>query len=44
MDASNLLNHAVYAAWNNVWNSSIFGEPTAVNPMRSMQLTGRLRF
>jgi hypothetical protein len=44
MDATNLLNHAVYSAWNNVWNSSIFGAPVAVNPMRSMQLTGRLRF
>jgi hypothetical protein len=44
LDATNLLNHAVFAAWNTTVNSTTFGLPAAANPMRSLQLTGRLRF
>jgi hypothetical protein len=43
-EASNLLNHAAWTAWNTTINSTVFGLPTAANPMRSLQLTGRLRF
>lgn len=44
VDATNLLNHATYTAWNTTVNSRTFGLPSAVNPMRSLELTGRLRF
>ena len=44
LDATNLLNHPVYSTWNNITNSTTFGLPAAVNAMRTMQLTGRLRF
>jgi len=49
MNATNLLNHAVFTSWNTTWNSiptenTTFGLPGGVNPMRIMQLTGRLRF
>lgn len=44
MDANNLLNHPVYTTWNNITNSTTFGLPAATNAMRTMQLTGRLRF
>jgi hypothetical protein len=44
LDATNVLNHAVFTAWNTTVKSTTFGLPSAVNPMRSMQLTGRLRF
>lgn len=44
MDSTNLLNHGAYTAWNTVVNSTTFGLPAAVNPMRSLQLTARLRF
>lgn len=44
LDATNLLNHVVYTNWNTTVNSSIFGLPISTNPMRSLQLTGRLRF
>jgi len=44
LDATNLLNHVVYTNWNATVNSTIFGLPTSANPMRSLQLTGRLRF
>ncbi len=44
LDATNLLNHAVFTTWNTTVNSTIFGLPAATNPMRSLQLTGRLRF
>ncbi|MFZ0743648.1 MAG: TonB-dependent receptor [Terracidiphilus sp.] len=43
-DAANMLNHAAYSAWNTVVNSSTFGLPAATNAMRSVQITGRLRF
>jgi hypothetical protein len=44
LDATNLLNHAVFSAWNTTVNSTTFGLPANTNPMRSLQLTGRLRF
>ena len=44
LDATNLLNHVTFTAWNTLVNSTTFGLPAATNPMRSMQLTGRFRF
>jgi trimeric autotransporter adhesin len=44
LDATNLLNHAVFNSWNTTVNSTTFGLPVNTNPMRSLQLTGRLRF
>lgn len=47
-DATNILNHVVYASYNNVINpnllSPLFGVPTAAQPMRNLQFTARLRF
>ena len=43
-DATNLLNHAVYSGWFTSINSTQFGTPASVNPMRSLQATVRLRF
>jgi hypothetical protein len=44
LDATNLLNHAAFTAWNTTTNSTTFGLPVATSPMRSLQITGRLRF
>ena len=44
IDSTNLFNHAVFTAWNTTVNSSQFGLPAAVNSMRSLQATLRLRF
>ncbi len=44
LDATNLLNHVVFSAWNAMVNSTTFGLPATTNAMRSLQLTGRLRF
>ncbi|RXH58890.1 TonB-dependent receptor [Granulicella sibirica] len=44
IDATNLLNHAVFTAWNTQINSTQFGVPVSANAMRSMQATLRLRF
>ena len=44
LDATNLLNHVVFTAWNSITNSTTFGLPVSNNPMRSLQLTARLRF
>lgn len=44
VDATNLLNHGVFSSWNAVVNSKTFGLPGSVNPMRSLQVTARLRF
>jgi len=43
-DSTNLLNHAVFSSWITTINSTQFGIPAAVNPMRSLQATVRLRF
>jgi hypothetical protein len=44
MDATNILNHAAFTGWNTIVNSTTFGLPAGTNPMRSLQITGRLRF
>ena len=44
IDSINLLNHAVFTAWNTTVNSTQFGLPAAANSMRSLQATLRLRF
>ena len=44
LDANNILNHATFAGWNTVTNSTIFGLPASVNTMRKVQLSGRFRF
>jgi hypothetical protein len=44
LDATNLLNHVTYTGWNTTVNSTTFGLPAAANEMRSVQITGRLRF
>lgn len=44
IDASNLLNHPVFSAWNTVVQSTQFGLPQSVNQMRSLQVTMRVRF
>jgi hypothetical protein len=44
VDATNLLNHAVFTSWDTIVNSSQFGAATTANPMRSLQVTLRLRF
>ena len=43
-EAVNILNHPVFTAWDTTVNSATFGSPVSVGPMRSMQLTGRVRF
>ncbi|GGH04459.1 carboxypeptidase regulatory-like domain-containing protein [Silvibacterium dinghuense] len=47
-DATNVLNHAVYASYNvtvdPTTTNSLFGVPASVNAMRSLQITARLRF
>lgn len=44
LDATNLLNHVVYGGWNTVTNSTTFGLPASTRSMRSLQISGRLRF
>lgn len=43
-DASNLLNHVVYSAWNSTVGSVQFGLPSSVNNMRSFTANLRFRF
>jgi trimeric autotransporter adhesin len=45
VDATNALNHVVFASWNTIVNSGQFGLPTPpANAMRSLQTTLRVRF
>jgi trimeric autotransporter adhesin len=44
VDATNLLNHAVFTGWMTTVNSTQFGVPLSANPMRSLETTVRLRF
>jgi hypothetical protein len=44
VDSTNLLNHATFTTWNTAFDSPQFGYPAAVNAMRSLQATLRLRF
>jgi hypothetical protein len=43
-DSTNALNHPTLTSWITTINSAQFGLPAAVNPMRSVQGTLRLRF
>ncbi len=43
-DATNALNHVTYPSWGTTLGSAQFGLPLAANPMRSMQVTARMRF
>jgi hypothetical protein len=43
-DATNLLNHVSFTNWNTTTNSATFGEPASANAMRSLQISGRMRF
>ena len=44
VDGTNVLNRGVFTNWNTIVNSTTFGLPVSANPMRSLQLTARLRF
>lgn len=44
IDATNVLNHGAFTEWNTIVNSTTFGLPATTNPMRRLQITGRLRF
>jgi hypothetical protein len=44
VDATNVLNHPVYAGYNTTTTSPQFGLASAVNGMRSLGITGRVRF
>ena len=44
VDAANMLNHVVYTGRNAITNSTTFGLPANTNAMRSLQISGRLRF
>src|ERR1700739_4465361 len=44
IDATNLLNHAVFSSWVTTLESAQFGLPQSANPMRSLQATMRVRF
>lgn len=44
IDATNLLNHAVFSSWYTTVGSAQFGLPQSANPMRSLQVTMRVRF
>jgi hypothetical protein len=43
-NASNILNHVTYQAWNTTVTSAQFGLPTAANQMRQLSTNVRLRF
>jgi hypothetical protein len=44
LDATNVLNHVTFKAWNTSISSAQFGLPSRVDAMRSIQTTLRLRF
>jgi hypothetical protein len=44
VDSTNTLNHVVYTGWNAIINSTTFGLPANTKTMRSLQISGRLRF
>lgn len=44
IDSTNALNHPTFTSWVSTINNAQFGLPAAVNPMRSLQTTLRLRF
>lgn len=44
IDAMNALNHVTFPNWNTTVTSGQFGLPVQANPMRSVQVTMRVRF
>jgi hypothetical protein len=44
IDALNALNKVTFTSWNTTVTSGQFGLPVQANPMRSMQVTMRVRF
>jgi hypothetical protein len=44
VDARNILNHVVYTGWNAITNGTTFGLPANTQAMRSLQISGRMRF
>jgi len=44
LDATNLMNHAVFSSWNTSLGNPQFGQPVSPNLMRSVQGTFRVRF
>ncbi len=44
LDSTNLLNKPVFTNWNTIINNAEYGLPVSANPMRSLQITTRLRF
>lgn len=44
VDATNSTNTPTFQSWNTVAGSAQFGLPNATNPMRSLQMTFRMRF
>jgi hypothetical protein len=44
IEATNLMNHAVFTGWITTIGNTQFGQPLAANPMRSLETTLRLRF
>ena len=43
-EAANVLNNATFPNWNTVLGNAQFGVPVASNPMRMVQVLGRVRF
>ncbi len=43
-DSLNILNHVTYSGYNMTFGSTLFGLPTAVNGMRSFNMTVRFHF
>jgi hypothetical protein len=44
LDASNALNHVTYPSWVTTVGNAQFGLPSAVNDMRTVQITLRARY
>jgi hypothetical protein len=44
VDSTNALNHVAFTSWGTTLDNAQFGLPTAVNAMRSMKVTLRVRF
>jgi hypothetical protein len=44
VDSTNFLNHPTFTTWNAIYGNAQFGRPSAVNSMRSLRSTLRMRF
>lgn len=44
VDATNPINHVTYPSWNTTFGNAQFGLPMVANPMRSVQVSMRVRF